>query len=90
MLAQDRAELSHWDESSERAGCNIVLGVETDVLTSGRIGLVRPAVQVELDRESVAGIPVEEHARHAGTINYELTTGIVSDPRRAERRVVGG
>ena len=36
------------------------------------------------------GVLVEEHARHAGTINYEITTGIVSDPRRAERRVVDG
>jgi alanine racemase len=36
------------------------------------------------------GILVEEHAPHAGTINYEITTGIVSDPRRAERRVVDG
>jgi alanine racemase len=36
------------------------------------------------------GLLVEEHARHAGTINYEITTGIVSDPRRADRRVVGG
>ena len=36
------------------------------------------------------GVLVEEHARHAGTINYEVTTGIVSDPRRAERRVVDG
>jgi alanine racemase len=36
------------------------------------------------------GLLVEEHARHAGTINYEITTGIVSDPRRAERRVVDG
>jgi len=35
------------------------------------------------------GLLVEEHARHLGTINYELTTGIVSDPRRAERRVDG-
>jgi alanine racemase len=35
------------------------------------------------------GLVVEEHARHLGTINYELTTGIVSDPRRAERRVDG-
>src|SRR5262245_4451459 len=35
------------------------------------------------------GLLAEEHARHAGTINYELTTGIVSDPRRAERRVDG-
>jgi hypothetical protein len=36
------------------------------------------------------GVAVEEHAPHAGTINYEITTGIVSDPRRAERRVVDG
>ena len=36
------------------------------------------------------GLLVEEHARHAGTINYEITTGMVSDPRRAERRVVDG
>ena len=35
------------------------------------------------------GLLVEEHARQLGTINYELTTGIVSDPRRAERRVHG-
>ena len=35
------------------------------------------------------GLFVEEHARHLGTINYEVTTGIVSDPRRAERRVHG-
>jgi len=36
------------------------------------------------------GILVEEHARHAGTINYEITTGMVSDPRRADRRIVDG
>ena len=36
------------------------------------------------------GLLVEEHARNAGTINYEITTGVVSDPRRAERRVVDG
>jgi alanine racemase len=36
------------------------------------------------------GLLVEEHARTLGTINYELTTGIVSDFRRAERRVVDG
>ncbi|HJS69624.1 MAG TPA: alanine racemase C-terminal domain-containing protein, partial [Gaiellaceae bacterium] len=53
---------------------------------------------VELDDEA-AGAPVtligdgllaEEHARRLGTINYEVTTGIVADPRRAERRIVGG
>ena len=36
------------------------------------------------------GVLVEEHAHHAGTINYEITTGMVSDPRRADRRVVDG
>ena len=36
------------------------------------------------------GVLAEEHARHLGTINYEITTGIVSDPRRADRRVVDG
>jgi alanine racemase len=36
------------------------------------------------------GLLVEEHARRLGTINYEVTTGIVSDSRRAERRVVDG
>jgi alanine racemase len=33
------------------------------------------------------GVLAEEHARVAGTINYELVTGINADPRRA-RRVV--
>jgi len=34
------------------------------------------------------GVTVESHARVAETINYELVTGIVSDPRRARRTVV--
>jgi alanine racemase len=36
------------------------------------------------------GLLADEHARRLGTINYEITTEIVSDPRRAERRVVDG
>lgn len=36
------------------------------------------------------GILADEHARHLGTINYEITTSIVSDPRRADRWVVDG
>ena len=52
---------------------------------------------VELDRELAVGTPVvlighgvtaEEHARIAGTINYEIVTGIRSDPLRARRAVV--
>jgi alanine racemase len=52
---------------------------------------------VELDRELPVGTPVvligqgllaEEHARVAGTINYEIVTGIRSDPLRARRAVL--
>jgi alanine racemase len=57
------------------------------------------AFAVELDRGLPVGTPVtilghgvlaEEHARVAGTINYELVTGVRSDPRRARRTVVDG
>jgi alanine racemase len=55
------------------------------------------ALAVELDRELPVGTPVtllgrgvlaEDHARVAGTINYELVCGINSDPARARRVVV--
>jgi alanine racemase len=36
------------------------------------------------------GLIADEHARHLGTINYEITTSIVSDSRRTDRRVVDG
>jgi alanine racemase len=57
------------------------------------------AFAVELDRDLPVGSPVvllgrgvlaEEHARVAGTINYELATGINSSPLRARRMVVDG
>ena len=34
------------------------------------------------------GVTLEAHARVAGTINYELATGISSDPRRTRRVVI--
>ncbi|MBV8065387.1 MAG: alanine racemase [Actinobacteria bacterium] len=55
------------------------------------------ALAVELDRAVPEGTPVvlvgtgvllEEHARVAGTITYELATGIDSSPTRARRVVV--
>jgi alanine racemase len=55
------------------------------------------AFAVELERELPAGTPVvivgrgvlaEDHARVAGTIPYELATGINSDPTRARRVVI--
>jgi alanine racemase len=36
------------------------------------------------------GVLIEEHARVAGTINYELACGINSSPLRARRMVVDG
>ena len=55
------------------------------------------AFAVELDRGLPVGTPVtilghgvlaEEHARVAGTINYELLSRIASGPARARRTVV--
>jgi alanine racemase len=54
------------------------------------------SLAVELDRELPLGTPVvlvghgvtlEDHARVAGTINYELATGIETAPTRARRLV---
>jgi alanine racemase len=73
----------------------------TQVLVDGQrrpvVGTISmDAVAVELDTELPVGMPVtlvgdglllEEHARLAGTINYELASGINSSPLRA-RRVV--
>ena len=75
----------------------------TEVLVDGRRRRVVGAVSmdsfaVELDDER-EGAPVtligesllaEEHARVAGTINYEVTCGIRTAFERADRRVVGG
>jgi alanine racemase len=55
------------------------------------------AFAVELDEQEPVGAPVtilgqgvlaEDHARVAGTINYELVSRIGADPRRARRTVV--
>ena len=55
------------------------------------------AFAVELDRELPVGAPVtllghgvqaEDHARAAGTIGYEIVTGIRSSPERARRSVI--
>ena len=57
------------------------------------------AFAVELDRELPVGTPVtllgrgvraEVHARTAGTIGYEIVTGIRSSPERARRSTVDG
>jgi alanine racemase len=56
------------------------------------------ALAVELDEEEEGapvtligdGVLAEEHAHHLGTITYEITCGIDSDPLRVGRRVVDG
>lgn len=57
------------------------------------------AFAVELDRDLPVGTPVtiighgvlaEDHARVAGTITYEIATGIESSPTRARRIVTDG
>jgi alanine racemase len=74
----------------------------TDVRVAGErrrvVGAVSmDATAVELDRELPPGTPVtivghgmplEEHARVANTITYELTCGIDSSPTRARRVVI--
>ena len=74
----------------------------TEVRVSGEprrvVGVVSmDAFAVELEQEEPVGAPVtilghgvlaEDHARVAETINYELTSRISSDPRRARRTVV--
>ena len=62
----------------------------------GRVSM--DALTVELGDEDIGapvtligdGILVEEHARALGTINYEITCGIRSDPLRAHRVVLDG
>jgi len=74
----------------------------TEVRVSGEprrvVGTISmDAFAVELESEEPVGAPVtilghgvlaEDHARVAETINYELTSRINSDPRRARRTVV--
>ncbi len=74
----------------------------TEVLVAGErrrvVGTVSmDSFAVELDRELPPGTEVtligdgllaEEHARVAGTINYEIVCGIDSSPQRARRTVV--
>jgi alanine racemase len=75
----------------------------TDVLVDGKrrevvgtISMDALAVALEAEGEGARvtligdGLLVEEHARRLGTINYELTSGIRTDPLRATRIVLDG
>jgi alanine racemase len=62
----------------------------------GTISMDALAVELEDEEEGAPvtligdGLLVEEHARRLGTINYELTSGIRTDPLRATRIVLDG
>jgi alanine racemase len=72
--------------------------VQVEGRPSSVIGAVSmDALAVELERELPVGTPVtlvghgvliEDHARVADTLNYELSTGINSSPTRARRVVI--
>ncbi|HEY3069957.1 MAG TPA: alanine racemase, partial [Gaiellaceae bacterium] len=64
----------------------VVGAVSMDALTV-ELGDEREGAPVTLIGD---GLLAEEHARHLGTINYEITCGIRTDPLRAERTVVDG
>ena len=72
----------------------LVAGVRRPVL--GTVSMDSFAVELGDEEEGATvtllgdGVLAEELAHRLGTINYEVTTGIVSDPRRAVRKVVGG
>lgn len=75
--------------------CVIVAGVRRRVI--GTVSM--DAIAVELDDSVPEGTPVtivgdglalEDHARVAGTITYELACGIDSSPQRARRVVLRG
>jgi alanine racemase len=77
------------------SGANVLVG-DTRRPVLGAVSM--DSLAVELGKES-AGAPVtligdgvlaEEHALRLGTINYEITCAIRSDPLRADRRVVDG
>ncbi|TML14186.1 MAG: alanine racemase [Actinobacteria bacterium] len=80
-----RRDLTGTRVQVEGKACRVVGAVSMD------------AIAVELDRELPAGTPVtlighgvliEDHARAADTLNYELSTRINSSPTRARRVVI--
>jgi alanine racemase len=62
----------------------------------GAVSMDSFAVQLEDEAEGTPvtligdGVLAEEHARRLGTINYEITCGVLSRPDRADRVVVDG
>ncbi len=66
--------------------CRVVGTVSMDSFAVELAGSADPGTPVTLIGD---GLLAEEHARHAGTITYELVTGIRTAPERATRTVRG-
>jgi alanine racemase len=64
----------------------VVGAVSMDSFAVELPGPAEPGTSVTLIGD---GLIAEEHARHAGTIAYELATGLRTNPERAERTVLG-
>jgi alanine racemase len=67
------------------APCPVVGTVSMDAVAVELAGALEPGTPVTLVGD---GVTLEQHARVAGTIGYELACGVRSAPPRAERRVV--
>jgi alanine racemase len=67
------------------APCRVVGTVSMDAVAVELAGALEPGTPVTLVGD---GVTLEQHARVAGTIGYELACGVRSAPPRAERRVV--
>jgi alanine racemase len=66
--------------------CKVVGAVSMDATAIELVREIPPGAPVTIVGP---GLPLEEHARVAGTLTYELACGIDSSPPRARRVVVG-
>jgi alanine racemase len=81
-----RRDLSGTELLVEGERCPVVGAVSMDATAVRLPRRIEAGVEVTLVGP---GLPLEEHARTAGTITYELSSRIESSPLRARRVVVG-
>jgi alanine racemase len=79
-----RRELTGTEVRVAGEPCRVVGTISMDAFAVELPGKLVPGTPVTLIGD---GVLAESHARVAGTINYELTSGIVSRPERARRTV---
>jgi alanine racemase len=82
-----RRDMTGTEVLVEGARCRVVGTISMDALAVVLEGKVAPGAPVTLVGD---GILVEEHARAAGTIGYEIATGLNTRSGRARRIAVDG